>query len=306
MFDEQIDLSPDLEWMLQSGQVDDGTLIEALVRQYYQSTYDIALSLLTYPEEAHHAVQETFVQAIFQAKYYRGETKIDNWLVNILSGICYHRKIIFEEHRFFNPKLIRSNRSRQSIEVLTPRQIEHAIRKIKAQVRSQHAAKTKRSGFQVVGLTGVLVLAAYLIVRIGSSWFSGSPAEYSTSTLPPSEKEMISKDSTPQVEETPLSNKDPRDRSRRTVSLPPLTIASDQEEIRDRILSSSQLWDTLWVDVVVTFYGPSGYIGPPYSERHQFWIDQNRGGLLVSGPIQGFPDYIEKILLTPESSFLYR
>lgn len=188
MFDENTELSPDLEWMLLSGQVDDGTLIEALARQYYQSTYNIALSWLTYPEEAHHAVQETFVQAIFQAKNYRGETKIDNWLVNILSGICYHRKINLEEHCFLNHKLTRSTRSRQSIEVLTTRQIEHAIRKIKAQVQSQHAAKTKRSGFQVLGLTGVLVLAAYLIVRIGSSWFPGSPAEDSTSPLPSSNK----------------------------------------------------------------------------------------------------------------------
>ncbi|MCK5643072.1 MAG: hypothetical protein KAJ19_19850, partial [Gammaproteobacteria bacterium] len=94
----------------------------------------------------------------------------------------------------------------------------------------------------------------------------------------------------------------PREKSRRTLSAPPLTIASDQEEIRDRILSSRQHWDTLWVDVVVTFYGPSGYIGPPYSERHQVWIDQDRGGLLVSGPMQGSANYIEKIILSNESS----
>jgi hypothetical protein len=49
MYAEQIDLSPDLEWMLQSGQVDDGTLIEALAHQYYQPFYRLSLSYLTYP-----------------------------------------------------------------------------------------------------------------------------------------------------------------------------------------------------------------------------------------------------------------
>lgn len=49
MFDEKTDLSPDLEWMLQSRQVDDGTLIEALAHQYYQPFYRLSLSYLTYP-----------------------------------------------------------------------------------------------------------------------------------------------------------------------------------------------------------------------------------------------------------------
>jgi len=80
MYAEQIDLSPDLEWMLQSGQVDDGTLIEALVRRQCQSTYDFALSWLTYPEEAHRAARETLIEAVFQERTYRGETKIDDWL----------------------------------------------------------------------------------------------------------------------------------------------------------------------------------------------------------------------------------
>lgn len=151
MFDEQINLSPDLEWMLQSGQVEDGTLIEALVRQYYQSTYNFALSWLIYPEEAHHAVQEAFVQAIFQAKNYRGETKIDDWLVNILSGICYQRKLNLEDHRFLNPKLIRSILRNHSSENLTQNQIDRDILKMKAQLLAKRTAKSKQLGYQVLG-----------------------------------------------------------------------------------------------------------------------------------------------------------
>ena len=119
MFDEQIDLSPDLEWMLISGQVDDGTLIAALARQYYQPFYRLSLSYLTYPEEAHRAAQETLIEAVFQARKYRGETKIDDWLLNIVSGICYQRNTNLEKYRFLNPKLIRSILRNHSSENLT-------------------------------------------------------------------------------------------------------------------------------------------------------------------------------------------
>ncbi len=91
IFDEKTDLSPDLEWMLQSGQVEDGTLIEAMAHQYYQPFYRLSLSYLTYPEEAHHAVQETFVQAFFQAKNYRGKTLIDDYYlgeIDLIDPFC--------------------------------------------------------------------------------------------------------------------------------------------------------------------------------------------------------------------------
>ena len=52
MFPINDELSPDLEWMLQSEQVDDDTLIKAFVQQYYPHVYNLVLSRLTYPEEA--------------------------------------------------------------------------------------------------------------------------------------------------------------------------------------------------------------------------------------------------------------
>jgi hypothetical protein len=166
MFEENTDLSPDLEWMLQSTQVDDGTLIEALARKYYQPIYRLALTWLTYPEEAHQAAQETFVQVFFEAENYRGETKIGDLLLNILSGICYQRKLSFEVHRFLNPKLIRSSRSRQSKEILNPHQIEQVIHKIKIQVRSQRAAKTQRLVYQVLGLIVLVILVALTLFQL--------------------------------------------------------------------------------------------------------------------------------------------
>jgi DNA-directed RNA polymerase specialized sigma24 family protein len=87
MFEDLTDLSSDLEWMLLSGQVDDDTLIQVLVRQYYQRVYDLAFSWLTNPDQAHYAVQETFVQAIFHAKNYHLEMKVDDLLEGMLSEI---------------------------------------------------------------------------------------------------------------------------------------------------------------------------------------------------------------------------
>ncbi len=166
MFDKQIDLSPDLEWMLKSGQVDDGTLIETLVHQYYQPFYRLSLSYLTYPEEAHRAAQETLIEAVFQARTYRDETKIDDWLLNILPGICYQRKLNLEEHRFLNPKLIRSILRNHSSENLTQNQIERAILKMKAQLLAKRTAKSKQLGYQVLGLIVLVILAALTLFQL--------------------------------------------------------------------------------------------------------------------------------------------
>ena len=166
MLGEQIDLSPDLEWMLLSGQVDEGTLIEALAHQYYQPFYRLSLSYLTYPEEAHRAAQETLIEAVFQARTYRGETKIDDWLLNILSGICYQRKLFLEEHRFLNPKLIRSILRNHSSENLTQNQIERAILKMKAQLLAKRTAKSKQLGYQVLGLIVLVILVALTLFQL--------------------------------------------------------------------------------------------------------------------------------------------
>jgi DNA-directed RNA polymerase specialized sigma24 family protein len=166
MFDESSDLSPDLEWMLQSRQVDDETLIEALTHQYYQPFYRLALSQLTYPEEAHRAAQETLIEAVFQGRNYRGETIIDEWLLNILSGICYQRNSNLEKYRFLNPKLIRSILSNHPIENLTQLQTERAILKMNAQLLAKRTAKSKQLSYQVLGLIVLVILTALTLFQL--------------------------------------------------------------------------------------------------------------------------------------------
>ena len=43
MIEDYIDLSPDIEWMLQSNQVDSETIIEILVRDYYKPIFCLIL-----------------------------------------------------------------------------------------------------------------------------------------------------------------------------------------------------------------------------------------------------------------------
>ncbi len=292
MFDESTDLSPDSEWLLLSGQVDEETIIEFLARKYYQQIYQLALSRLTYPEEAHRAAQETFLQAALEAKKYRGGTSIDDWLISIATGICQIRALHLKDHQFLNPKIINSMLSHQSLEILNSLQIEHSIKKIKSQIQQRHAVDTKRSVYQISGVIGIVILAVYLMVIFSSSWIYGSQIEYSPASFPISTDEVEI-----QIDEIPLSFREPLNTSNPFV---PLSLNSDQDEILNRIQQSSLYWDTLWAEVVVTFYGSSGYIGPPYSERHQVWIDGNHGGLLVSGSLQGYPDFIQNHLNSDE------
>ena len=73
--------------------------------------------------------------------------------------------------------------------------------------------------------------------------------------------------------------------------------------IRERIQSSTQYWDTLWAELIVTFHGPGSYLGPPRRERHQFWIDPQHGGMLVSGPVGEFPNFIERFSIPSDFEF---
>ena len=165
MFNEKIDLSPDLEWLLLSGKIDDEIIIESLARQYYQKIYQLALPRLTYPEEAHRAAQETFLQATLSLNNFRCRTSIYEWLVSIATRICQIRASNLKTHLFLNPKLISSILSQESPEFVNPGQIEHSINGIKIQMRNHHAAKTIRIAYQIIGLIFLIILAAYSAIK---------------------------------------------------------------------------------------------------------------------------------------------
>jgi DNA-directed RNA polymerase specialized sigma24 family protein len=67
----------------------------------------------------------------------------------------------------------------------------------------------------------------------------------------------------------------------------PLTFTSSPEEIRQRILESHTLWNTLWADASVYKYGPAGYVGIPDVRREQIWVRQPYRITLISAPQTG-------------------
>lgn len=73
-------LSPDLEWMLQSGQVNPALLAEALVREYYVSVYRLAFSVLDDEKAAYQAAQGTIGEALANVHLYREGMGVRNWL----------------------------------------------------------------------------------------------------------------------------------------------------------------------------------------------------------------------------------
>ena len=285
MFSKQNDLSPDLKWMLQSDQVDDNTLIEALVQRYYRHIYRQALSQLTYPEEAQRAAQETFLQAIIESSTYRGEMPVNEWLDEIASRIRDERDYLLQRQRMLNPYLIRSvNKLRRSDE-LSPQELELAIQDIKTAVRGKKKSGSKRITAQVLGLLGVISLVVLAILGTRDSWSPEPVAENPSPTLESAGEQTSSEIITSQMD---------IEQDNQLLSIEPLTLSSTSDEIRERIQTSKQYWDTMWAEIIVTFRGPGSYMGPPIYERHQYWIDPQRGGMLVSGPMGGFPNSIER------------
>ncbi len=68
-----------------------------------------------------------------------------------------------------------------------------------------------------------------------------------------------------------------------------LTWLSSPQSIRDRLIESSSLWNTLWIDVQTTDYGPVGYIGAPRLYRVQAWIRQPDQSIQLFGLLSAEP-----------------
>lgn len=82
-FDKGPELSPDLEWMVQSGQVSRQVFAETLVKTYYAPIYRLALSLLNDLSAAQTACREVFSRAILSTHQYRSQVGIDAWIKQI-------------------------------------------------------------------------------------------------------------------------------------------------------------------------------------------------------------------------------
>ena len=81
--EQKIELSPDLEWMLQSRQVSLTLLLETMAAGYYSPIYRLALTFLNDHRAARQAVRETFLKAVLGLHHYRSEIGVDVWIYAI-------------------------------------------------------------------------------------------------------------------------------------------------------------------------------------------------------------------------------
>ena len=84
------ELSPDLEWMLQSDQVSDSSLLATLIYEYYAEVYRLSLAILKNPLKAARAVEETFINVVLKHHRYSPDTSIKIWLYSITVEACWY------------------------------------------------------------------------------------------------------------------------------------------------------------------------------------------------------------------------
>lgn len=80
---DQVSLTPDLEWMLQSNQVSPSMMAEVLVKEQYLPVYSLALSILDDHETAQQVAKDTLIKAIASTHRYRQELGAQAWIFSI-------------------------------------------------------------------------------------------------------------------------------------------------------------------------------------------------------------------------------
>ncbi len=82
------ELSSDIEWMLQSGQVSRAFFLETLTGTYYVIILRLATSLLDDTTAAREATRKTFLQAVMDVHRYRSQVGVETWLYRIAYQTC--------------------------------------------------------------------------------------------------------------------------------------------------------------------------------------------------------------------------
>ncbi len=82
------DLSPDLDWMLQSGQVDLPQLVHALVRETYIPLLHLAIFTFEDVQKAHQLIKQTILFTVEHAHRYQGEHPAFFWMLHLFYQLC--------------------------------------------------------------------------------------------------------------------------------------------------------------------------------------------------------------------------
>jgi len=294
---ESDDLSPDLEWMLQSEQVEREILAEHLVREYYLTIYAQCQTSLVYPEVARRAALDTFLDAVESADEYSGGERIAAWLSNLAQKACQVHAERLQQQSFLNRQLIRSILSRSPAASADPGAVERAVLEIKARLQARQRKKRARTtalelGFAALAVILVLVALESTITRpAASSQAPGRTPEMAAAGKEPAVAAA--------VQVTPSATREIEQRvslwKSRIPPQPPLSRNSRHEEIWRRLLLSRYLWQTLWADVWLVLRGPEDYHGPTLVERHQLWVDQGVMAYHIGGSPTRDPTFSNRI-----------
>lgn len=87
-YERSPELSSDIEWMLQSGQVSREYFLETLVEAYYALVLRLATSLLDDTSAVRDATRRTFLKAILDVHQYRSQVGVETWLYKIAYQTC--------------------------------------------------------------------------------------------------------------------------------------------------------------------------------------------------------------------------
>lgn len=87
-FEQNAELSSDIEWMIQSGQVSRELILETLVTQYYNAVYLLAISLTDDRFAAKTATRETFLRLMLNLHQYRSTMGVKHWVNLTAYQIC--------------------------------------------------------------------------------------------------------------------------------------------------------------------------------------------------------------------------
>jgi DNA-directed RNA polymerase specialized sigma24 family protein len=172
----------------------------------------------------------------------------------------------------------------------TPSEFDQIKAEVQGKVenlRRRRRSRTRTLEVSIVGLAMAVVISAVGIANFIQSSQESIPPPYHNS-----QPTQIPYQGNREAIPTHLATIYPTPTStpiRPTRSQQPLDLNSTSEEVYERFRNNSSTWQSLWADVLIYFYGPRGYIGPPELSRQQVWIERNRGGLVINGPLEGKP-----------------
>ncbi len=349
-----IELSPDLEWMLQSGQASDALLAETLAAEYYASVYRLALAVLDDADDAGRAAREALVTAVVNRHRYQPEFGVKLWLyalaVDASREVFYHRRrrwwwltrrvhapvekqppagdealwgvfdaleekyrlplLLRFAHELTEAEVVRALRGKDELirgnletaiqrirpanppedwaKLLTqamqsrwaaPDLSERALEKINAAIQKQASQRRSGKRFALSArevILGLMIAMLALVVSGLLDFINPEPSPVRTVIV--TRLVPITTPPTPTATLLPL----PQPAA--------LNLDSTSQEISQRMLESSGLWRTMWVDVTMTIY-ESAYQIEPGVYRVQVWL-KGSDRLILFGPYGARPDFV--------------